>query len=208
MKACRATPRGWRLRPGSCSRRLCHSARTDGTATGFAAASGAVGAALIAAAGVRVLAGFTAAVGAVVAAFATAAGATAAVFAAFAAARSSARLGVLRTGSLTAFPRCAGTACRKPEWRPPNCSGSIPCAHMRHCHWRRSNESPTFCLLILGRGILHAQATLAMQVTDTQGTGRPAMAAGCGALVPVWVMPTRLGMSVRMISANRRSLAG
>ncbi|NRF49890.1 hypothetical protein HRF68_19970 [Pseudomonas stutzeri] len=61
---------------------------------------------MIAAAGVRVLAGFTAAAGAAVAAvaaFATAAGATAAVFAAFAAARSSARLGVLRTGSLTAF---------------------------------------------------------------------------------------------------------
>ena len=207
MKACRATPRGWRLRPGSCSRRLCHSARTDGTATGFAAASGAVGAALIAAAGVRVLAGFTAAVGAVVAAFATAAGATAA--------SPPLRQPAVRRGSVSCvqarlppFPRCAGTACRKPEWRPPNCSGSIPCAHMRHCHWRRSNESPTFCLLILGRGILHAQATLAMQVTDTQGTGRPAMAAGCGALVPVWVMPTRLGMSVRMISANRRSLAG
>ncbi|MBS9723959.1 hypothetical protein JR047_06800 [Pseudomonas stutzeri] len=58
---------------------------------------------MIAAAGVRVLAGFTAAAGAVVAVVATAAGATATVFAAFAAARSSARLGVLRTGSLTAF---------------------------------------------------------------------------------------------------------
>ena len=54
-----------------------------------------------------------------------------------AAARSSARLGVLRTGSLTAFSTLRRHSLQEPEWRPPNCSGSIPCAHMRHCHWRR-----------------------------------------------------------------------
>jgi len=58
---------------------------------------------LAAAAGVRVVAGFVTAAEAVVAVFTAVSGATAAIFAAFAAARSSARLGVLRTGSLTAF---------------------------------------------------------------------------------------------------------
>ncbi|EME02126.1 hypothetical protein B381_00510 [Stutzerimonas stutzeri NF13] len=90
------------MRPGSCSRRFCHSARADRTEAGFVAVAGAVATDFTGATGV-LAAVFAAAAGAVVAVFATAAGAPAAVFAAFAAALSSARLGVLRTGSLTAF---------------------------------------------------------------------------------------------------------
>jgi len=102
MNACRETPRGRRLRPGSCSRRFCHSARADRTEAGFAAVSSPLGAGFTDAAGALAVV-LAAAAGAVVAVFADAAGTAAVAFAAFAAARSSARLGVLRTGSLTVF---------------------------------------------------------------------------------------------------------